>query len=122
MPTKEFDMYLVTPASGTRKNDSEDCCFVKFCGQDFMINTWGKEFYDMGLVGGGFPAIQVTKPGWRHFTIRYKDGHADLLLDGKRIAGCPEQHRKEGDNHVGFQAGTNPKFFCVRNVKISVPQ
>lgn len=37
-------------------------------------------------------------------------------------AGCPEQHRKEGDNHVGFQAGTNPKFFCVRNVKISVPQ
>ena len=120
--TIEFDMYLFTPASGPRKDDSEDWCFVNFCGQEFMINTWGKEFYNMFLVGGGSPAVQVTKPGWRHFTLRYKDGHAGLLLDGESIAGCPEQHRKEGDNHVGFHAGTNSKFFCVRNVKIYVPQ
>lgn len=42
-----------------------------------------------------------------------------LYLDGESIVGCPEQHRKEGDNHVGFQAGTNPKFFCIKNVKIN---
>ena len=116
--TIEFDMYLFTPASGPRKDDGEDWCLVSFCGHEFMINTWGKEFYNMFFVGGGSPAVEVTKPGWRHFALRYMNGHADLLLDGTIIAGCPEQHRKEGDNHVGFHAGTNPKFFCVRNVKI----
>ena len=45
--------------------------------------------------------------------------NADLLLDGTIIAGCPEQHRKEGDNHVRFHAGTNPKYYCIKNVKIT---
>lgn len=34
--TIEFDMYLFSPASGPRKDDSEDWCFVNFCDQEFM--------------------------------------------------------------------------------------
>lgn len=77
----------------------------------------------------GYKVIATTpvkcKPTWNrlHWDAfhehSHEDGHAGLYLDGESIAGCPEQHRKEGDNHVGFQAGTNPKYFCIRNVKIN---
>lgn len=121
----EFDMYLFSPESGSRKNDNEDFCNVSFCGHTFYINTWARDIYNMYFIGGGnLKNFQVTKPGWHHFLFRFigpDDNKVVLMIDGELIGkklNTPYP-RTSGDNNISFHSGTAQKFFCIKNVKIT---
>ncbi len=121
----EFDIYLFAPDSGTRKDDNEDFCRIYFCGHSFYINTWARDLYSPYFVGGdSLIPFPVTKSGWRHFKFRFigqNDDSVVLLVDGNIIGSTSHTPypRKDGDNHLEFHSGTNLKYFCIKNVRVT---